>query len=60
MIRTCVLSMVVSVDGYINGPGGERVLQQLVRGRAQNLFSITMTILNPYNLIRKITTRQCR
>lgn len=23
MTRTCVLSMVVSVDGYINGPGGE-------------------------------------
>ncbi len=23
MTRACVLSMVVSVDGYINGPGGE-------------------------------------
>ena len=23
MSRACVLSMVVSVDGYINGPGGE-------------------------------------
>lgn len=23
MTRNCVLSMVVSVDGYINGPGGE-------------------------------------